>query len=495
MRPAARQRGLETVARAFYAGPVPISVSTQDGARILDVNDAFLRLFGYSREELIGKSAVDAGIWVRPDERRDFGRRVKEEGSLRDLEVRLRKGSGEVFTALASVDPVEIEGEPCVIVSYQDVTERRRLEEELVRTRKMGALGRLAGGVAHDFNNLLTAILGHAALSLRELRPDDPGRPHLEGIQKAAERAAGLTRQLLTISRRQVMQPATLDPSVVLGEMEGLLRHLLGEGIRMELLLDPGVGTLRADRSQLEQVILNLAVNARDAMPGGGRLSIWASNAGDGIRLAVTDTGCGMDRETLSHLFEPFFTTKPPGKGTGLGLATVYGIVTQIGGTIRVESEPGRGTRVEILLPRSGQTVPAAPAPASPPRPSGRESLLLVEDEEAVRSLAREVLRQSGYRVLEARDGPEALRRCAEHDGSIDLLVTDVVMPGMSGSEVAERVRLARPGIKVLYMSGYTDSAVFHHGVRQGETEYLEKPFTPDALARKVRDVLDRQHV
>jgi CheY-like chemotaxis protein len=290
------------------------------------------------------------------------------------------------------------------------------------------------------------------------------------------------------------MQPTTLDPGVVLAEMEGLLRHLVGEGIRMELLLDPGVRTLRADRSQFEQVILNLAVNSRDAMPA-ARLTIWASHAGNGIRLAVPDTRCGMDRETLSHLFEPFFTTKPPGKGTGLGLATVYGIVTQIGGTIRVESEPGRGTRIEIILPRSDQTAPAGPAPASAPRPSGRESLLLVEDEEAVRSLAREVLQQSGYRVLIAGDGPEALRRCSEHEGRIDLLVTDVVMPGMSGSEVAERVRLARPGIKVLYMSGYTDSAVFHHGVRQGETEYLEKPFTPDILARKVRDVLDGRKV
>ncbi len=493
LRPGARQQGLETVARAFYAGPVPVSVTTLDGARILDVNDAFVRLFGYPREELIGKSSVEAGYWVRPDERREFARRVREEGSLRDIEVQFRRKTGDVFTALACVDLVEIKGEPCVIVSYQDITERRRLEEELVRTRKMGALGRLAGGVAHDFNNLLTAILGHAGLALRELRPGDPGRTHLEGIQKVAERAAGLTRQLLTISRRQVMQPTSLDPGIVLREMEGLLRHLLGEGIRMELLLDPGLGTLRADRSQVEQVILNLAVNARDAMPGGGRLTIWACNAGDAIRLAVTDTGCGMDRETLSHLFEPFFTTKPPGKGTGLGLATVYGIVTQIGGTIRVESEPARGTRVEIVLPRSGQAAPAEPAPASAPRSSGRESLLLVEDEESVRNLAREVLKQSGYHVLVAGDGPEALRRCSEHEGRIDLLVTDVVMPGMSGSEVAERVRLARPGIKVLYMSGYTDSAVFHHGVRQGETEYLEKPFTPDTLARKVRDVLDGQ--
>jgi two-component system cell cycle sensor histidine kinase/response regulator CckA len=491
VRPDARQRGLETVARAFYAGPVPVSASTLDGARILDVNDAFVRLFGYPREDLIGKPSVEAGHWARPDDRREFARRVQEEGSLRDVEVQFRRKTGDVFTALTCVDLIEIDGEPCIIVSYQDLTERRRLEEELLRTRKMGALGRLAGGVAHDFNNLLTAILGHAGLALRHLRAEDPARTHLEGIQEAAERAAGLTRQLLTISRRQVMQPTTLDPGIVLGEMEGLLRHLLGEGIRMELLLDPGVGTLRADRSQFEQLILNLAVNARDAMPGGGRLTIWASHAGDGIRLAVTDTGCGMDRETLSHLFEPFFTTKPPGKGTGLGLATVYGIVTQIGGTIRVESEPRRGTRVEMILPRSGQVASPGPGPASNPGPSGRESLLLVEDEEAVRSLAREVLQQSGYHVLVAGDGPEALRRCTEHEGRIDLLVTDVVMPGMSGSEVAERVRLARPGIKVLYMSGYTDSAVFHHGVRQGETEYLEKPFTPDMLARKVRDVLD----
>ena len=495
-------RPLEWFATAFYASPVPVSISTLDGARLIDVNDSFVRVFGYSREELLGRSTLEVGLWVKPEERAAHAERIRREGALRNVEISLRRKSGELVPALASVDLVAIGDESCLIASYQDLSEIRRLEAQVQGNQKMGALGRLAGGVAHDFNNLLTAILGHCGLALQEGDPSDPRGRHIEGIRKAAERAAGLTRQLLAFSRRQALQPVAIDLRALVADMEGLLKQLLGEAIELVNAVDPVVGRIRADRSQMEQVILNLAVNGRDAMPHGGRLVIEASNAdlpttsapsphGRFVRLAIRDTGCGMDRETLSHLFEPFFTTKPPGKGTGLGLATVYGIVTQSGGAVRVESEPGKGTTVEIRFPRTVEPAREAGSAATGPRGGGREALLLVEDEESVRSLAKEVLQKSGYSVLEARDGTEAVRLCSNPALPIDLLLTDVVMPVMSGREVAERVLRLRPGIKVLYMSGYTDSAVFHHGVQRSETELLEKPFTPDDLSRKVREVLD----
>ncbi len=395
----------------------------------------------------------------------------------------------------------------------RDLSERRRaaaeraaLEAQLLESQKLESIGRLAGGVAHDFNNLLSVILGTAALIADDLREADPLREDIEEIQRAAERAATLTRQLLAFSRKQILQPEALRVNDVVAQTESMLRRLLGEDIVLETRLAEGLGSALADRGQLEQVIMNLAVNARDAMPGGGRLTLEtaevelddayaaqhvAAQPGRYIALAVSDTGCGMDAETKAHIFEPFFTTKARGKGTGLGLSTVYGIVKQSGGYVWVYSEPGTGTTFKIYLPR-------VEAPASEPRrrsaqavASGSETLLLVEDEDAVRRLAERILLGAGYRVLTATNGGDALLLCETHVGPIDLLLTDVVMPLMSGRSLAERLASLRPRLKVLYMSGYTDDAIAHHGVLAPGTRFLSKPFTAVELAGKVREALD----
>jgi PAS domain S-box-containing protein len=382
-------------------------------------------------------------------------------------------------------------------------------QDQLVQAQKMEAVGRLAGGIAHDFNNSLTVIMGRADLVLSRLRGRDRLRRNLELILSAADSAASLTRQLLAFSRRQVLLPEVIDLNTVVVNVSTMLRWLIGEDIEVIIRLSPGLSRIKADPGQLEQVLMNLAVNARDAMPQGGQLTIETANvalddayaqthvgvqAGHYVRLRVQDTGCGMDAETQAHIFEPFFTTKEPGKGTGLGLSTVYGIVTQSGGHISVTSTPGQGTTLTIDLPRidAPLTSLTPDLPQTSP-PEGTETVLLVEDEGTVRSVAREVLQMVGYTVLEAASGEEALQRAAQHNGAIHLLLTDVVMPGMSGRDLAERLIVDYPALEVLYLSGYTDEAIAHHGVLQAGIELLHKPFTPDALARRVREVLDKQ--
>jgi len=389
-----------------------------------------------------------------------------------------------------------------------DITDRKQLEEQLRQAQKMEAVGRLAGGIAHDFNNLLMVIQGYSDLLVERLPGGDPLRRNAEQIQMASQRASSLTRQLLAFSRKQMLAPKILNVQSVVAEMEKILRRLIGEDIQLETSSAPDLGLVRADRSQVEQVILNLAVNARDAMPQGGRLTIETANVeldssyshppavlspGRYVMLAVTDNGCGMDAETQAHVFEPFFTTKEKGKGTGLGLATVYGVVKQSGGYVWVYSEPGRGTSFKIYLPRIEETaVPAVRDGKSemqiPQR--GSETILLVEDEKGVRELAREYLASSGYTVIEAEDGHTALELAAMHVGQIHLLLTDVVMPGISGRELAERVSQIRPGIKIIYMSGYTDQAVVHHGILRNDAVLLQKPFTLMTLAGKLREML-----
>ena len=389
-----------------------------------------------------------------------------------------------------------------------DITDRKQLEEQLRQAQKMEAVGRLAGGIAHDFNNLLMVIQGYSDLLVERLPGADPLRRNAEQIQMASQRASSLTRQLLAFSRKQMLAPKILNVQGVVAEMEKILRRLIGEDIQLETSSSADLGLVRADRSQIEQVILNLAVNARDAMPHGGRLTIETANVeldssyshppavlspGRYVMLAVTDNGCGMDAETQAHVFEPFFTTKEKGKGTGLGLATVYGVVKQSGGYVWVYSEPGRGTSFKIYLPRIEETaVPAGRDGKSetqiPQR--GSETILLVEDEKGVRELAREYLASSGYRVIEAEDGHTALELATMHVGQIHLLLTDVVMPGISGRELAERVSQIRPGIKIIYMSGYTDQAVVHHGILQNDAVLLQKPFTLMTLAGKLRELL-----
>jgi PAS domain S-box-containing protein len=410
----------------------------------------------------------------------------------------LRDAAGEVYGAI------------CMAL---DITDRKQLEEQFRQAQKMEAVGRLAGGIAHDFNNLLMVIQGYADLLTDRLASADPLRRNAEQIQTAAQRATSLTQQLLAFSRKQMLAPKILGVHSVVSDMEKILRRLIGEDIELRVSAAPDLWLVRADRSQIEQVIMNLAVNARDAMPTGGRLTIETANVeldgsfahsptvlapGKYVMLAVTDSGCGMDSKTQAHIFEPFFTTKEKGKGTGLGLATVYGIVKQSGGYIWVYSEVGRGTTFKIYLPREQ----GSGAVTGRDRPGeigeslkGSEVVLLVEDEAGVRELAREYLQLSGYTVLEARDGHVALELATMHAGPIHLLMTDVVMPGISGRELAQRVVKIRPEIKILYMSGYTDQAVAHQGILEGDAVLLQKPFSMATLATKLREILAGQPV
>jgi len=383
----------------------------------------------------------------------------------------------------------------------------RLSEAQLRQAQKLEAVGRLAGGVAHDFNNILTVIAGHSELLLRQLSDADPRRKNAEQIEKSASFAAALTRQLLTFSRKQVIEPRVLNPNTVVLDVEKLLRRLIGEDVEFCTVLDPAAGNIKADPGQIEQVIMNLAVNARDAMPTGGKLTVATANtsldenyvkhfpdlsAGDYVMLAVTDTGTGMSEEVKAHLFEPFFTTKPAGKGTGLGLATCFGIVKQNSGHINLDSELGRGTTFKIYFPRVQSALEPARVPTQPAAVAGgRETVLLVEDEPAVRELTAFALREQGYTVFEAVNGEEGLRVAREQGGKIDLVLTDVIMPVMGGKEMADHLRTSHPDTKVLFTSGYTEDAIGHHGVLRPGIVFLQKPYMTTTLARKVREVLD----
>ncbi|MBI4424046.1 MAG: response regulator [Elusimicrobia bacterium] len=515
-----------------------------------ELSPSWEKVLGFTLEELLAKPYLD---FIHPDDRHRTSDQAEHQAQGNDAVLfrnryRCKDGSYKWLLWQATQDPKE----QLIYAIARDITEQKRMEDALrqsheelesivrertaelakandelrseiqerqrieqekeklqvqfIQAQKMEAVGRLAGGIAHDFNNLLTAIMGYSAFLLQKLPKGDPSREDVEEISKAGDRAAGLTRQLLAFSRQQVLQPRPLNVNAVVTGIESMLRRILGEDVEMTLHLGSDLGTIMADPGQLEQVLTNLVINSRDAMPKGGRILIETANVeldasyakshleakpGPHVMLAVTDEGCGMDEKVLAHIFEPFFTTKEQGKGTGLGLATTFGIVKQSGGSIFVYSEPGHGTTFKVYLP----VVQVAPEPlkaggARAPE-TGVETVLLVEDEELVRKFAARALRMLGYTVVDARDGEEALALCAKSDKPIDLLLSDIVMPKMHGTELAERVRALVPGVKVLFMSGYTDQGVVHGGLLGSGTPFIQKPITPDTLARKVRQVLD----
>jgi PAS domain S-box-containing protein len=477
----------------------------------LQVNPALCRILGYSASEL-AETTLQA--LTHPDdldaEVSLIRRTVSGELDSYEVDVRFRHVSGRwVHTLVSGAVTSHADGEmPRLIIQVQDVTHRKELEEQLLQAQKMEAVGRLAGGVAHDFNNLLTAIIGYSQLAMARLAPDDRLQLELDEIYKAAMRAAGLTGQLLAFSRRQAAEPKVLELDVITSGIAKMLKRVIGEDIEVVTLAEQKVGRIKADPIQIEQVIMNLAVNARDAMPDGGKLTIetrnvtldeqytrWHMNVRPGqyVMLAVSDTGCGMDAETRSRVFEPFFTTKEQGKGTGLGLSTAYGIVKQNGGDIWIYSEPGKGTTFKLYFPRVDECEErVATAEESRSMPRGSETILVVEDETLVRTLAGDVLRGLGYTVLEAPDGDEALRVVRQNGCDIHLLLTDVVMPRMSGRELADHVKALLPGINVVFASGYTDDTILQYGIMEAGAHFIQKPFSPAGLAHKVREVLDR---
>jgi PAS domain S-box-containing protein len=498
----------EELSRHLIVGS-PVGIYIIQSQRFQLVNQLFYEITGFGPDEA-GK--IDPWGLVYPDDRENV--RKEALNMLRGktstpYEYRILTKDGEIKWILETVTSTQYQGKRATLGFFMDVSEHRELEKKFVQAQKMEAVGRLAGGLAHDFSNMLAVIMWYATLLAKNLHKEDPIYAHAEGIKKAANQAGSLIRQILAFSRKQMLQPQVTNLNVIVANIEKMLKRLIGEDIEMVLFLDAAAEDVKVDPGQMEQVLMNLAVNARDAMPLGGKLTIETGNVfldhaytqkhpyvepGHHVMLAVSDNGMGMDGETRARVFEPFFTTKEAGKGTGLGLSTVYGIVKQSGGAVEVYSEPGQGTTFKVYLPAVSA---AAAAEASKPATAehvplrGTETLLLVEDEALLRGPVADTLRFYGYRVLEAGDGREALLISERHQGPIHLMLTDVVMPQMSGRELAERLGPLRPEMKVLFMSGYTEDAIVHHGVLESAMPYIQKPFTPESLVGKIREALD----
>lgn len=479
---------------------------------LLEVNPALQKMLGYESERELLQANLANDIYRDPAEYQRLNELLLGVEDFKDVENDWKRKDGTPLKVRCSGRPVRNESGAVeyLDVFAEDISERRVLERQLQMAQKMEAIGRLSGGIAHDFNNLLGVVIGYSQVLKKSLGPDNPLCEHALEIEKAGQRATTLTRQLLAFSRQQVLEPAILNLNALVSDIEKMLRRLIGEDIELTTALDPSLGQVKADHGQIEQVIMNLAVNARDAMVQGGKLTIKTANItlnetyvrhhpgsriGRYVMLAVSDTGTGMDAETQAHIFEPFFTTKERGKGTGLGLATVYGVVKQSGGYIWVDSKLGQGTSFEVYLLRVDEPVTTNQPIIAPLETSrGSEIILVAEDAEPLLKLARMFLQSNGYQVMTATNGAEAIEVAQNFNGPIDLLLTDVVMPGMNGRTLANKLAVMQPGIKVLYMSGYTDSAIADHGVLEAGTYLLRKPFTEDALTQKVREVLDAGH-
>ena len=499
----------------FEQSPFGVLIIDPETGRAVEFNETAHRQLGYSQEEFASLAVADYEALEKGEEIEDRIGKITA-GERQEFQTSHRTREGELRDVLVTAQSTDLSGRLVFHTTFQDITEKAKAEralaqslEQLRQSQKMEAVGRLAGGIAHDFNNLLTVITGYCELMATNIGEGNPLWEDLQEIRKSAERAAALTRQLLAFSRRQVLQPKVLEIDSVIPEMDKMLRRLIGEDIDLVTLLGAGGGKVKFDPSQIEQVVVNLVINSRDAMPGGGSITIETANVeldeayvrmhggawpGPHVMISVSDTGCGMDPETLSKAFDPFFTTKEKGKGTGLGLSTVFGIVKQSGGCLYAYSEPGRGTTMKIYLPRvTGEAAPKGEKRDAEfeIRLQGAETILLVEDEETLRKLAASILERYGYTVLSAGNGEEAWHLLDDRRFRPRLLITDVVMPKMGGRELSDRLKATHPDIRVLFMSGYTDNAIVHHGVLDPGVSYLQKPFTPKALARKVREVLD----
>ena len=492
-----------------HDAPYGIYRVTIDG-QLLQVNPTLVKMLGYESEEQLMRRNMEKDIYRDPEARRRLVRDYWQKHDFREVEAEWRRKDGEIIIVKMTGHPV-LEKDHSLAhfeVFAEDITERRSLERQLLQSQKMEAIGQLAGGIAHDFNNLLGVILGHSDILDQQTGENDRLRKSVEATRHAAERAAALTMQLLAFSRKQVVEPRVIDLNASVMEIEKMLHRVIGEDIELTIRLQSGLGRVKADPGQLSQVLMNLAVNSRDAMLNGGKLVIETANVelddtygrqhlgarpGPHVMLAVSDTGTGMDSETLSHIFEPFFTTKETGKGTGLGLSMVYGIVKQSNGYIMAYSEPGRGTTFKIYFPRTEESVSPLLQKAEGKIATGTETILVVEDEPALRELTCVLLEDAGYKVLESSGVEDALETAKDVQRRIDLLLTDIVMPRMDGRELANQMVALRPDLKVLYMSGYPDDIIVHRGVLAQGTVLVQKPFTKTTLLRKVRETLDSQ--
>jgi PAS domain S-box-containing protein len=498
----------ERFSKAFRSSPVPIVITTESDDRYIDVNQAFLTMLEFEREEVIGRTSEELHICAAPEGRAALIDRIGKAGSAPPVELELRTKTGKRRIVQAVPEIISVDETRCILVLTIDVTEARKLEGQFFQAQKLEAVGRLAGGIAHDFNNMLGVIIGYADLLRESLAPLSPSQRHIEQIKKAGYRASELTQQLLAFSRRKVINPKVLDLASIAKNLSSMLTRMIGEDISLVLLSEDGLGSIRADLGQIEQVLMNLAVNARDAMPEGGKIIIETKNAdldqsygqqqqpevhpGGYVMLAVSDNGIGMDKETLTRIFEPFFTTKGPGEGTGLGLSTVYGIVTQSKGYIWVYSELRQGTTFRMYFPRVDEPADLIPEQKiEHPSARGTETVLLVEDNDALRELSINLLSGHGYKVLDARNARSAITVSEQYPEAIDLLLTDVIMPDLNGRELAIRLTTSRPAMKALFMSGYPGGLMADHEVYSPEASLLQKPFSKSDLLSKVRSVLE----